>query len=106
MIGMGVVEADNVQTAFSSLALNADQFLGRDVIAVMGGIGARIARAYGHLYLVDSVERMTEQHTATLMGIGLFTVLAQFAVHRIADTERQLLLLLHTLSRTAHHCSQ
>ncbi len=63
--------------AFSSLALNADQFLGRDVIAVMSGIGARIACAYGRLHLVDSVEGMTEQHTATLMGIGLFTVLAQ-----------------------------
>ena len=71
MIGMGVVEAHDVQTTFSSLALNADQFLGRDVIAVMGGIGARVACAYGRVHLVDAVEGVTKGWTRELEIVGI-----------------------------------
>src|ERR1700691_4036408 len=105
MVGMRVVKADDVEAALPCLALNADQFLGRDVIAVVGGIGARVARAYGGLHLIDAIECVAEQHAAALMGIGLFAVLAQLALDGITDTEPQL-LLLGTLGRTSHHCSQ
>ena len=35
MVGMGVVEADNVLAALAPLALDSDQFLGVNVVAVV-----------------------------------------------------------------------
>src|SRR5580704_5725764 len=100
MIGMGVVKTHDVQALLPCLTLNADQFLGGNVVAIMGGIGPRIACTDGYLYLVDPIERLAEQHSATLMGIGLFAMLAQLAINRFTD------LQLLPQARRGHHCSQ
>ena len=47
------------------------------MVAIMGGIGPRIARANGYLYLIDPFKRLTKEHAATLMRVGFFAMLAQ-----------------------------
>jgi hypothetical protein len=97
---MRVVETHDIQAAFSRLTLDTDQLLGRNVVPVMGRIGPRIACAHHRLNLVEAFQRLAEEHPAALMGIGLFAMLAQLALDRIADLQ----LLPHT--RTGHYCSQ
>ena len=45
VVGVGVVEADDVEAAVAGLALRGDEFLGRDVVAVVRGVGAGVAGA-------------------------------------------------------------
>ena len=47
MVRVGVVEADDVFAALAAFTLDADEFLGIDVVAVVGGIGAGVAAAGG-----------------------------------------------------------
>ena len=47
MIGVGVIEADDVFAALASFPLDANQFLGIDVVAIVGGVGAGVAAAGG-----------------------------------------------------------
>ena len=42
---MGMVEADDVFAALAAFTLDADKFLGIDVVAVVGGVGAGVAGA-------------------------------------------------------------
>jgi len=42
MVGMGVIETDNVLSALAAVALNADEFFGIDPVAVVGRIRARV----------------------------------------------------------------
>src|ERR1700686_2980363 len=45
MIRMGVIEANNIFTAFASLALNADQLLRVDVISIVWRVCSRVSAA-------------------------------------------------------------
>ena len=47
VVGVGVVEADDVLAAVAAFALDADQVFGIDVVAIVGGVGAGIAGAGG-----------------------------------------------------------
>src|ERR1019366_1874092 len=47
VVGMGVVEADDVLASLAAFALDPHQFLWVDVVAVMGGVGTGIAAAGG-----------------------------------------------------------
>lgn len=47
VIWMGVIEADDVLVPLARLALDANELLGIDVIAVLGRIGAGVAAASG-----------------------------------------------------------
>ena len=89
MVGMGVVEADYVQIALTSLPLNGDQLLGCNVITIMGGIGPRIAGPDSQFHLIDVVQGLAQQDPSTFMGIGLLAVLAQLAVNRVANLQHR-----------------
>ena len=45
VVGVGVVEADDVEAAVAGLALGGDELFGCDVVAVVGGVGAGVAGA-------------------------------------------------------------
>ena len=78
VVRVRVVEADDVLPALSPFALDADQLLGVDVVAVVGGIGAGIAAACGRSHDLGSVVfKASEQDAAALMRIGFFAVLAK-----------------------------
>src|SRR4051812_13573384 len=47
MVGVGMVEADNVFSAFAAFTLDADQFARVDAVAVVGGVGAGVAAGGG-----------------------------------------------------------
>ncbi len=58
----------------AGLALNPDQFLGSDLIAVMGGVGAGILRAHRIDDAIDAFVRMAQKHAAGLVRIALLAV--------------------------------
>ena len=45
MIRMRVIEPYDIETSLAPLTLCADQLLGRDVVTIVGRIGARVACA-------------------------------------------------------------
>jgi len=45
MVGMGVIETDDVLASLAAFALNADEFPGIDLVAVMWRVRARVAAA-------------------------------------------------------------
>src|ERR1700748_3562082 len=100
MVRMGMVKPHDVQALFPRLTLNADQFLRGNVVAIVSGIGPRVARAHRDLHLVRPIKGFPEQYSAALMGVGFLAVLAQLAIYRLTDVQ----LLLQTCRR--HYCSQ
>src|SRR5271165_3239318 len=102
MVGMGVVEADNVFTALAAFTLDAHQFAWIDVVAVLRRVGASVAAARGGSYDAGAVVvHAAEQHATALVRIGFFAVSAEgFVVlwvefqhekrlhHRVTETEK------------------
>lgn len=85
-----MVEADDLLSSLAALSLYPDQFLGIDVVAVARRIVARIstARDRGDHALIAF--EATKQNSATLVGIGLFTVMAKSIVVGSRDFEHAL----------------
>src|ERR1700686_1242632 len=78
MIGMRMVEADDVFAALAAFALNAHQFPRINVVAVVGGVCAGIPAARGRSHDASAVVfYVTEQDAAAFVGIGLFAVTAE-----------------------------
>lgn len=81
MIGMGVVEANDVFSAFPAFALDAYQFSRVDVVAIMGGIGASVATPSRRGDDSSSIVfKPTQQNAAAFVRIGFFPVLANRVV--------------------------
>jgi hypothetical protein len=81
MIGMRVIEADNIFSTLAALTLNADQFAGIDIVTVLRGIGTRIAATSGRRNDADAIIlRTSEQYAAAFMRIGFLAVTAEGGV--------------------------
>ena len=81
MIGMGMVEADNVFAALAAFALNANQFFGIDVVAIMWRIVASVAAARDRRDGFRAILlEPAKKHPAALVRIGFFSMLAQSKV--------------------------
>lgn len=81
MVGMGMVEADDILAALAAFALDVDQFARIDVVAVLRRIGARVSAARGGSHDARAiVVHATKQDTAALMRVGLFAVAANGCV--------------------------
>jgi hypothetical protein len=81
MIGMGVVEADDIFSALAAFALDAHQFLGIDVVAIVSGIGARVAAAGSARDDAAAVLfEATKENAAAFVRISLFAVAAKGVV--------------------------
>src|SRR6202034_2743022 len=81
MVGMRVIEADDVFSAVTAFALDADQFLGIDVVAVVGRIGASVATARGRSNDAGAIVfEAAEEDTAAFVGICFFPALADCVV--------------------------
>ena len=78
MVGVGMVEADDVFTTLAAFALDADQFAGIDVVAVMRGVSAGIAAAGGRGHDAGAIVAGTaEKDSAALVRVSFFTVAAE-----------------------------
>src|SRR5260370_14870674 len=87
---MGMVETDDVLAALAAFALDADQFFGIDVVAVLRRVGARVASAGDRCDDAGAVVgHSSEQHSAAFVGIGFFAVLAEGGVVGLGDAEHQ-----------------
>ena len=85
MIGMGVIEADDVLVSLARLALDANELLGIDVIAVLGRIGAGVAAAGGRRDRANVAIHLSEEDPATFMRVSFLPVTADFRVVLWAD---------------------
>src|ERR1700722_7641597 len=77
MIGVRVVEADNVFSALAPFALDAHQFARIDVVTVLWRVSTSIAAARGRGHCADITVYLAEQHSATLVRISFFAVTAK-----------------------------
>ena len=94
MVRMGVIEADDVLAALAAFALNADEFPGIDLVAVMGRVRARVAAARdARDDLCDGlgavVAELAEHHATALVGIGFLSVLAKGDVVGLRESEHK-----------------
>ena len=81
VIGMGVVEADDVFSALAAFALNAHQFLGIDVVAIVSRVGARVAAAgRARDDAAAILFEATKENAAAFVRISLFAVAAKGVV--------------------------
>ena len=80
MVGMGVVEADDIFSAVAAFALDANQFARIDVVAVVRRVGPSVAaaRRRGHAR-GRVIFEAAEQHAAAFVWVGFFAVLAEGA---------------------------
>src|SRR5882672_2019337 len=90
MIRMRMVEADDVLSALAPFALDADEFLGIDVIAIMRRVVACVpsTRDASHS-LRPIIRKLSKQNSATLVGISLFAVLAKRSVDVAGNREHR-----------------
>jgi len=85
MVGMGMVEADDVLFALAGFTLNMHQLFGMDVVAVLRRISARVAGAHERSDHTSAVVfKAAEQHAAALVRIGLLAMLAESVIVRLA----------------------
>src|SRR4029077_11055645 len=80
MVGVRVVEADDVFVAGAAFALDADQFLRVNAVAVLRGVGAGIAAAGGREDDADVTVHGSQQNAAAFVRVGFFAVAADFGV--------------------------
>ncbi len=85
VIRVRMIKADDVFVACASFALDADQFPGVDVIAVLRGIGTRIPAAGGGGDGTNVAVHLAQQNPTTFVGIGFFSMSADFGVILMAD---------------------
>src|SRR5207302_9480135 len=90
MVGMGMVEADDVFAALSALTLDADQLARVNVVAVLQGVGAGIAAAGGRGHnACTAVVHAAQQHATALMRVGFFAVPSDFSVVSSCDLQHE-----------------
>src|SRR5580698_3441748 len=90
VIGMRMVEADNVFAALASLALDLHKFPRIDVVTIVRRVGAGIAGARGRSHDTHAVIVETaQQHTTAFMGIRLFTVAANRVIVLLCELQHR-----------------
>jgi hypothetical protein len=78
VIRMGMIEADDVFSAVAALALDANQFFGVDVVAIVCGIGTCIASTDNRGDDACAVAfHLAEKNAAAFMWISQFAMLAK-----------------------------
>ncbi len=88
MIGVRVVEPDDVQLRLARLALNAEQLARIDVIAVVGRVCAGVAAEHDGADILNSFAvDYAQQHAAALVRISLFAMTAKLIELRFADLQ-------------------
>src|SRR5579884_919167 len=89
MIGMGVVETNDVLTTLPSLALNTDQFARINVIAVLRRVRPRVAAGYGGRHHPPVVFKPAQQDAAALVRIGFLAVPPDRLPLRFSDLQHK-----------------
>ena len=85
VVGMRVVEADNVLSTLAAFALDFNELFGVDVVAVVGRVGARIAGTGDGGDESRVVVDLADKDSAAFVGVGFFSVLAEGVVELAAD---------------------
>ena len=80
VVGVGVVETDDVFSALAAFALDFDQLFGVYVVAVVGGVGASVAGPCNGCDSTSGVVELAEQDSAAFVRVGFFSVLAEGVV--------------------------
>jgi hypothetical protein len=88
MIGMGMIEAENIFLALATFALNTHQFPRIDVVTVVRRICACVGAwsGGGHHSIIPI--HGSQQNSATLVGISLFTMPADLVVDGLCELDQ------------------
>src|SRR2546421_10428760 len=89
MIGVRVIEANDILSPLPPFPLNAHQLARIDVIAILRRVGTSIAAAHSRCDRTEISIHLTEQHSATFVRIGLLTVAADFLVRWLANLQHR-----------------
>lgn len=90
MIGMRVIEPDDIFPSFPAVALNADKFLRIDVIPVVRRVFPCVSAPGDTRDGLRSIIRKTpKQHTTALMRISFLTVLANGGMIGLRELEHK-----------------
>jgi hypothetical protein len=90
MVGVGVIEADDVLTALAAFTLDPNQLTRIDVISILRRIGARVSRARRGSYDAYAIIRhATQQHAAAFVRISFLCVLADGFVKIVRDFQHK-----------------
>ena len=87
VVGVGVVEANDVEALIAGLALGGDELGGRDVVAIVRGVGAGVAGAEERGDAEGAGVGAAEEDAAALVGIGGFAVSAEVVVEGAGEDE-------------------
>ena len=87
VVGVGVIEAGDAEAVAAGIALDPDQLERRDLVAVVGGVGAGVGGCDGDRNLPAVRCSDTEQSASALVRVGLLGVGADLVVGRLRDGE-------------------
>jgi hypothetical protein len=87
VVGVGVVEAYDVEALLAGFALRLDQLDGGDVVAVVSAVGAGVAGAEELGDAQGIAIHVAEQDAAALVRVGLFAVGAELVVEGLGDVQ-------------------
>src|SRR5207244_3398187 len=87
VVGVRVIETDDVERETAGLALDFDELLRGDVVAVVRGVGAGVAGANDLVDVVAFGVGFAEEDAAALVRVGLFAVSAEGFVVGVADVQ-------------------
>ena len=98
MIGMRVVEADDVEVALAGLALHPHQFARIDVVAVLGRIDAGVAAADGGPHLAGVASHNSQQYPTALVRVGLLAVAADLVEVGLVEFQHAAVFITFSLA--------
>ena len=89
MVGMRMIEPDDVLSALPAFPLDANQFAWIDVIAILRRIRTRVAAAGNGCHGAHFPVHLAEQNPTALVGISLLAVLAKSVVILALDLQHK-----------------
>src|SRR5277367_15622 len=89
MVRMRMIKPDNVLAPLTTFPLNANQFTGINVIAVLRRIRTRVTTASDRTHSTKIPVHLTEQHSAAFVRISLFAMTANLFKLSLADFQHK-----------------
>jgi hypothetical protein len=104
MVRMRMIKADDILAALAPFALNADQFLGIDAVAVVGRVRACIAAAGDARDGLPSViVKLPKQRATALVRISFLSVLPKRGVGGLRKLEHARSEVRGQIAEVDHH---
>src|SRR5882724_3150164 len=85
-----MIKPDNIFAALTPFTLYTHQLARVDVVTVLRRVGASVSATRNRCHRAGISIHLTEQHTATLVRIGLFAVAANLVISWLANLQHRI----------------